>query len=606
MRGRTARPMAAPRRPGAAGAWARPLLPALGALWLAAAPAMAAEPGFGPGAVGPAAALALGEGSGASAGTAPSLAPPTAAQRAQQRLAATGGSAATLPPALPPLPASPRPPFRPAATTPPAAPGLPATVQPPVGQAQAAPQQGPAGPAQPQPLILQAGSGRLVQLPAPAMTVMAADPRVVRVQPASPTSLFIMAIAPGRTNVIATAEDGSPVIEYDVQVQPGRGAAPAPGAGAAPQQGRPPVNPGAVESMIRRMVRGGEGVKVAAAGPDALVLSGLVPSAAEAQRAEAIAKAIAGEERQVINNIALLSAIQVNLRVRVAEISRQVTRELGFNWQVLANDGPNWLIGLRTGAGTNVLQAILGRTVGTDAVPGRYGIGYSSSRFDINAVVDALAADQLITILAEPNLTAQSGEVASFLAGGEFPVPAAGNPLTGTISIEFKQFGVSLAFVPTVLSPDRLNLRVRPEVSELSDTGAVTLPLAGGVVRIPALSVRRAETTVELGSGQSFAIAGLLQRSTSLFNSGIAGLGDIPVLGALFRSDRFRRNETELVIIVTPYLVRPVSDPGALAAPTDGIRPATDLDRILHRRQIARGATGPQPRLPANAGFILE
>jgi pilus assembly protein CpaC len=221
-------------------------------------------------------------------------------------------------------------------------------------------------------------------------------------------------------------------------------------------------------------------------------------------------------------------------------------------------------------------------------------------------VVDALASDQLITILAEPNLTAQSGEVASFLAGGEFPVPVAASAANNSITIEYKQFGVSLAFVPTVLGPERLNLRVRPEVSELSENGAISLPLASGVVRIPALSVRRAETTVELGSGQSFAIAGLLQRSNTMTNSGINGIGDVPVLGALFRSDRFRRNETELVIIITPYLVRPVSDPRALAAPTDAFRPATDLDRILHRRQVARGI--PAAPFPAgvDAGFILE
>jgi pilus assembly protein CpaC len=221
-------------------------------------------------------------------------------------------------------------------------------------------------------------------------------------------------------------------------------------------------------------------------------------------------------------------------------------------------------------------------------------------------VVDALASDQLISILAEPNLTAQSGEVASFLAGGEFPVPIAASPLNNTITIEYKQFGVSLAFVPTVLGPDRLNLRVRPEVSELSENGAISLPLGSGVVRIPALSVRRAETTVELGSGQSFAIAGLLQRNNTMVNSGVNGLRDLPVLGALFGSDRYRRNETELVIIITPYLVRPVSDPQALAAPTDGFRPATDLDRILFRRQLARGAPGRAFRSGVDAGFILE
>lgn len=452
---------------------------------------------------------------------------------------------------------------------------------------------------------MEAGSGRLLQLPAPAITIMTADPRVARVQPASPTSLFLMAVGPGRTTIIATGEDGAPVAEFDVQVQPGRAAAAAAQALGAEMRPptSPPLNPSAVESMIRRLVRGAESVRVAAAGPNGLVLSGQVPTAADAQRAEAIARSYAGEEREVINNLTLLSSIQVNLRVRVAEISRDVTRDLGFNWQALANTGGSWMLGLRTGGAGAVFNAL---TAAAASATSRYGVAFHSSRFDINAVIDAMASDQLISILAEPNLTAQSGEVASFLAGGEFPVPVAANANANAITIEFKQFGVSLAFVPTVLSPDRLNLRVRPEVSELSETGAIDMPLASGTVHIPALTVRRAETTVELGSGQSFAIAGLLQRSSTLANSGLTGLGDVPVLGALFRSDRFRRSETELVIIVTPYLVRPVSDPRALAAPTDGFRPATDLDRILYRRQIARGAPPLRLRAPLDAGYIVE
>src|SRR5262249_32876931 len=152
-------------------------------------------------------------------------------------------------------------------------------------------------------------------------------------------------------------------------------------------------------------------------------------------------------------------------------------------------------------------------------VPNQLGAGFTSGNklWDVNQVIDALAADQLITILAEPNLTAQSGETASFLAGGEFPIPVGGNTNNGVtqITIVFKQFGVSLALVPTVLSPSRINLRIRPEVSQLSTEGAINLPIAGGSLTIPALTVRRAETTVELGSGQSFAIAGLLQRTST-------------------------------------------------------------------------------------------
>lgn len=158
--------------------------------------------------------------------------------------------------------------------------------------------------------------------------------------------------------------------------------------------------------------------------------------------------------------------------------------------------------------------------------------------------------------------------------------------------------------MPTVLDAGRISLRVRPEVSELSEEGAISLPVAGGVVRIPALRVRRAETTVELGSGQSFAIAGLLQDGSRIAGSGLPFLSEVPILGALFKSDRFRRNDSELVIIITPYIVRPVSDPHRLALPTDGFTPANDIERVLWHRQASRD--NPPPRVPGRAGFILE
>lgn len=454
------------------------------------------------------------------------------------------------------------------------------------------------------PIIVDAGSGRLIQLPAPAATILAADPRIARVQPASPTSIFIMGVTPGRTTVIAATDNGTPIAEYDVLIRPGSGTV-----AADPNAARAAPRPSAVESAIRRALPGMGAVHVAAAGRNSYLMTGTVANAGEAQRAEAIARATAGDNREVINNLELLSATQVNVRVRVAEISRQITHELGFNWQALGRAG-SFVLGLRTGGGaTAVADAITTGALSTGSLAAsasRYGAGVTTNRLDINSVVDALAADQLITILAEPNLTAQSGETASFLAGGEFPVPTGTSGNSNAITVEFKQFGVSLSFVPTVLGPNRLNLRIRPEVSQLSTTGSVSLPLASGSVTIPALQVRRAETTVELGTGQSFAIGGLLQRSTTQVDSSILGLGDIPILGALFRSDRFQRNETELVIIVTPYLVQPVSDPSQLISPTDGFKPAVDLDRILYRRQIARGVPMPQLRSRPDAGFIVE
>ncbi|MBU8537352.1 type II and III secretion system protein family protein [Falsiroseomonas tokyonensis] len=453
-------------------------------------------------------------------------------------------------------------------------------------------------------LTLEAGRGRAVTLPTAASTVVAADPRIARVQPTSPTSLVIIGVSAGRTTILAAAESGATIAEYLVTVRGGNppAGASAPAAAPAPAAARPSA--AAIQAAIRQAVPTLQGLGVQATA-SAVILTGTAATASEAQRAEAVAKAFAGEDGQVLNEIEVMSSIQVNLRVRVMEISREITRELGFNWQALANSG-NFVLGLRSGAAA--ASVISGLTTGTATLgaPTRFGAGVTSSRFDINAIVDALAQDRLATILAEPNLTAQSGETASFLAGGEFPIPVAASQI-GQITIQFKQFGVSLAFVPTVLGPDRINLRVRPEVSELSENGSITVPLGAGTVRIPALAVRRAETTVELGSGQSFAIAGLLQRSSSQVSDGVAGLGEVPVLGALFRSERFRRSESELVIIVTPYLVRPVSDPRRLAGPTDGFRPATDLDRLLHARQVARGLPHqPLPTERRDAGFILE
>ena len=185
-----------------------------------------------------------------------------------------------------------------------------------------------------------------------------------------------------------------------------------------------------------------------------------------------------------------------------------------------------------------------------------------------------------------------------------------GSGLTPTITIEFKPFGVRLDFVPTVLASDRISIKVRPEVSELSTRGAITLP---GNLVIPALNVRRAETTIHLGSGESFAIAGLIQNNLDTDISKYPGLGDLPVLGSLFRSSRFQRNETELVIIVTPYVVRPVPDGQSLKLPTDGLEAASDIERIFLDRLtktsppgVANGIGAGGARLRGNVGFVYQ
>ena len=444
-----------------------------------------------------------------------------------------------------------------------------------------------------QPITLQAGTGLLLRLQQTAATVMSAEPNIARVQPASPTSLFLMGVAPGRTTVVATTEAGQAIVQYDVTVTPGARSQPL---GAAVQSGATGnislATALAIQATIGRTVQGASGVRVQGAGID-VVLTGTVPSAIAAQQAEAIARGFVGDKGGVIDNLMVLGAIQVNVRVRIAEINRQVTRQLGFNWQALGSSS-TWRFGLRTGAAalnavTTPLLPLGLPPLNNAPVANQLGAGVHSGNWDVNGIIDALAADQLITVLAEPNLTALSGETASFLAGGEFPIPIAGNTSNGqtAITVEFKTFGVSLAVVPTVLSSDRLNLRVRPEVSQLSPNGAVSVPVSGGVLTIPALTVRRAETTVELGSGQSFAIAGLLQKTSLDATNALPWIGETPVLGALFKSNDFQRGESELVIIVTPYVVQPAATPTALRTPTDGFKPATDLDRILLGRQLA-------------------
>lgn len=450
----------------------------------------------------------------------------------------------------------------------------------------------------------------LLRLPQPAATVLSAEPAIARVQPASPTSLFLMGVAPGRTTVIAATETGTAIVQYDVTVTPGAGSQ-SPAASPAAAAGIVTLATAlAIQAAIARTVQGASGVSVHAAQTDA-ILTGTVPNAVAAQQAEAIARGYVGEKGGVVDNLTVLGAIQVNVRVRIAEISRQVTRQLGFNWQALGS-GPGWRFGLLSGAASGgaispLLPLGLPLFANSTAVPNQLGAGFTSGNklWDVNGIIDALAADQLITILAEPNLTALSGETASFLAGGEFPIPIAGNTSNGatTITVEFKTFGISLAVVPTVLSPTRVNLRVRPEVSQLSTNGAVSVPLATGTLTIPALTVRRAETTIELGSGQSFAIAGLLQKTSIDQTNALPWIGEVPVIGALFKSNDFQRGESELVIIVTPYVVQPASSPTALCTPVDGFRPATDLDRILLGRQQAPGPAGTPP---LDAGFILE
>jgi pilus assembly protein CpaC len=323
-----------------------------------------------------------------------------------------------------------------------------------------------------------------------------------------------------------------------------------------------------------------------------VVLSGTVADAGQAEKAKVLAAALAGEVKgaQVVNRLSVATPNQVDLHVRIAEVNRTILKQIGVDWSKVGTVAPPEVSFSTSNNPTPLVNSI---TIGT--FPSLFGQ-------QISATVEALATEEFLTVLAEPNLTAVSGQTASFLAGGEFPVPVVQNVSAGTsaISVQFQQFGVQLAFTPTIIDANHLSMRVRPEVSQLSTEGEVTI----SGFTIPALTVDSAETTVELASGQSFALAGLLMHNTSQDISKVPLLGDIPILGALFRSNKFQNNETELVVIITPYLVRP---PAATpATPVDGFAIPHDAQQVLWgdtwRRSLPAPARGP---LDAGGGGLI-
>jgi len=425
-------------------------------------------------------------------------------------------------------------------------------------------------------ITVESGSGRVITLQSAAANLFVADPKVAEVRPASPTSLFVFGVGPGRTTVAAMDSAGHLISQYELTVKPS------------------PFWAMEAQAAIARLMPDSR-IK-AQAQLKGVVLSGQVNSPAEAAQAVAIAHGYVAENQTVDNQLSIQAIVQVTLRVRIAEMSRQVVHNLGINWQALGSIGS---------IGKFPAVSLVANAAAAPACLA--GVGANCQGVGFNGVIDALAQDNLAHMLAEPNLTVMSGQPASFQVGGEFPIPVGQSQ--GQVTIEFKKYGISLAFLPTVFSEGRINLRVSPEVSQLTNQGSVQLAAGNTTIQIPALTVRRAETSVELGSGQSFVIAGLLQDSGTEGITGLPFLKDIPVLGALFRSAAYQRNETELVIMVTPYIVRPVNDEATLHLPTDGFSPPTDLERLLFARQIGRGTTSGTPvqmKIPGDAGFIAQ
>src|SRR5688500_18142264 len=339
-----------------------------------------------------------------------------------------------------------------------------------------------------------------------------------------------------------------------------------------------------------------------------VLLTATVAAPADGEVASRLVQAYVGEGAQVIGRLKSATPVQVTLNVTLAEVSRTLVKESGVNLLNRDNDGGSgngFIFGVGQGNAGTITDVPLGITNPATGLPftstaykfaqgAGTTLGFAGHVLGMDLLSTLKLNEQVgaVHTLAEPNLTALSGETASFLAGGEFPIPTASG-INGT-SIEWKQYGVSLAFTPTVLADGRISMRVRPEVSELSDAGAIQI----NGFSIRGLTTRRAETTVELGSGQSFMIGGLLRNSNGNNTDKAPLLGSLPIIGALFRSNSFKRNETELVIVVTPYLVRPVNA-SQIALPTDGFRAGTGLERVfLDKGEYSRpGVTRPMPTM---------
>lgn len=459
-----------------------------------------------------------------------------------------------------------------------------------------------------QEIVLSIGRGELVTIPGSMTDVFVANEAVADVQVKSQRQLYVFGKAGGETTIYASNARGDVIFSANIRVG---------------------SNIGSVDQMLALAMPDAQ-VSVSTMGTNTVLLTGTVGAPEDAAEAERLVQAFLGTEANVISRLRTATPLQVNLQVKFAEVSRSLVREIGGNLatydfsrngfrgavgtgRALGNsdyrlDGPlavgngvqspGLIVPKLDAAGNFILnddgsvvtEVINGPGINSDSGTTIAGLGRLFG-LDVLGALDLSERLGLITTISQPNLTALSGETATFLAGGEFPIPISQG--LGNVSIEYRDFGVSLAYTPTVLSNGRISLRVRPEVSELSSQGSVTL----NGFQVPALTIRRTETTVELGSGQSFMIAGLLSSNAQNSLDKAPGLGDVPILGNLFRSRDFRRGETELVIVVTPYLVQPVNARD-IKLPTDGYHSANELEQFLgyQAHDGVSGETRPGPR----------
>ncbi|WP_414643617.1 type II and III secretion system protein family protein [Brevundimonas sp.] len=469
--------------------------------------------------------------------------------------------------------------------------------------------------AAPQMVNLPRGTSFAVDLPADARDVIVSNPQVAEAMLHSPRRITVIGVAAGETDAVFLDAAGRTILALRVRVDAGTSA---------------------LQDTLSR-VAPGSNVRAEAVN-DSIILTGTASSPAEAQRAAQVARAFVSAPEKVVNMISVAGSDQVTLKVRVVEVQRSAIKQLGFDTQaVIGRVGDTqWLLGNAATWGVNgsLLGGITGGvsrdTTKNFQMQGPCGPGWpagalcpftvdgpeDASNWDTaqpgtgpgsdglnkgNATIKAFERVGLVRTLAEPNLTSVNGEAASFLAGGEFPLPT-GRDREGQISVEYKPYGVALSFRPIVLTGGRISLQVKVEVSELTPQGGLTIGAGtASSISLPGLSVRRSENTIEIPSGGSMMIAGLLQETTRQNVDSLPGMTNLPVLGQLFRSRDYLMGETELVVIVEPYIVSPTS-PDRMQTPADGLRIAHDAQTIFFG-QLNQAYGSPAPTAQPGAGW---
>ncbi|UPK35780.1 type II and III secretion system protein family protein [Bradyrhizobium sp. 186] len=441
-------------------------------------------------------------------------------------------------------------------------------------------------PARTRSLSLGVGKSVVIDLPREVKDVLVADPKIANAVIRSAQRAYIIGGQVGQTNVVFFTADGQQVASYDIAVK---------------------RDLNGMRTALRQSL---PGVQIEGVG-DSVMLTGSVTSPVEAQQAGDVAAKLVGSADKVVNNIVVRGRDQVMLKVVVGEVRRDIVKQLGVDLSASLNAGTA-VVNFNN---SNPFAVSGGPIVGSNGL----GItGLAKGVATVNATMRAMESAGVMRTLAEPSLTAISGENATFIAGGEFPIPAgySCDPVTHvcTTQITYKKFGISLNFTPVVLSEGRISLRVMTEVSELSNQSSITVTQAlssssTNSITIPSIQTRRAETTLEIPSGGSMAMAGLIQQQTKQAINGLPGVDQVPILGALFRSQDFVNNETELMVIVSPYVVRAVAQK-ELSRPDDGFAPASDAQTALLGRMnrlygIAR-RVDPINGIEGDFGFIID